>query len=190
MSTKISELPFDKGLVLINDVWKTKTKIKKGDNFYVINTPKDLCKASIGDVYSVEKINYPVNGKMGKRLIAKKIPTTPRELLPLKKPQKTTLLKRGNGLLKIEINKIDYIVLENDIIGIDRMHIGDSIELISAKSEQGTTTICEYFKNITEQELFTWLSSIFFSSGLVPTKLKNALKKWGVAVCCIISKIF
>ena len=150
MSTKIIDLPITKGIIVVVDVWKTKIKIKRLDKFFVINTPKDMLKASVGDVYMMEKIDYTTGGQTAKRIIAKKIQTTMIEMLPLKTKQEMKLIKRGNGLLKIKINECEYVIKESDTLGIDRIEEGGVIEVILDKG-----ILIKYYEPISEDDLFT-----------------------------------
>jgi len=155
MSTKIINLPITKGIISVTNVWKTKLKIKFKDEYFTINTPKDMARASAGDVFHVEKVTHTQNGFPSRRLIARKIKTTSKELLPLKNKKMTKIVKKGNGLLKIEIDGIQYVILERDIVGVDSIEEGDVIELIAEYEDSGYVSIQRFIEGLSEEELFT-----------------------------------
>lgn len=155
MSTKIINLPIAKAIIVVIDVWKTKVKIKRGDDYFTINTPKDMSTASVGDVYKIEKIDHMIQGRQSKRLIATKIQTTDISILPLKNKKNVTILKRKNGLLKIKIDDIEYVILESKTLGIENVNENESVEMIGEIRNGLTSSIHRYFEPVSESELFT-----------------------------------
>ena len=155
MSTKIINLPIAKAIIVVIDVWKTKVKIKRGDDYFTINTPKDMSTASVGDVYKIEKIDHMIQGRQSKRLIATKIQTTDISILPLKNKKNVTILKRKNGLLKIKIDDIEYVILESKTLGIENVNENESVEMIGEIQNGLTSSIHRYFEPVSESELFT-----------------------------------
>ena len=150
MSTKIIDLPITKGIVFITNIWKTKIQIQRIDKRFVINTPKDMMKASLGDVYMVEKMKYQSGGQTMQRLKASKVKTYMVELLPLKTKKDMKILMRGNGLLKIKIEQEEYIIKESDTVGLEDLKINESTEVIYENDR-----IWKYLEPISENELFT-----------------------------------
>ena len=153
MSTKIQDLPFKKGIVVIDNVWKTKVKIKIKDKFFTINTPQSFGVCSAGDVFIVEKVDYSSATGIRKKLNAKRVDTTMPELLPLKSKKDVKLLKVGNGLAKILIDDGEYIVLQRQIPGLLDMEINEIQQFEAKNIGNGRISIIRKY-NYSEDDIF------------------------------------
>jgi len=145
MSTRITELPFKHSIIRVGIVYKKYIQIFAKNKIYVINKPKSLSDCFEGEVYKVWKEKYGKEKKYTK-LEAKKIKTTMPELLPLKKPKKVTLLRRGNGLVKIEIDNTEHIMLNNEMRAIADLEEGESTMIMGVKNGD-KTVILKYFED-------------------------------------------
>ena len=144
MSTTIVDLPIKEGIIQVINIWKTKVKIRYKHKDYTINTPKDMGRVNVGDVFRVKKVEYKVSNGMNKRLECTLVDTTMVELLPLKIPKFVTLLNKGNGLAKIQIENDTFIVLEKRLPHLRILEVGEKIQLVARVEEDGFVFIDEY----------------------------------------------
>ena len=150
MTSNIKNLNFEKGVIQILQVWKTRLKIKYKGKTEVIWTPSDLSRAKVHEIYFARIEPYKMNGEERKRMRCSIVRTVPIESIPITTKTKVKLLEKENGLVQLEIDEEKYLMKIIDIAIMKYKKVGSISEL----KKQGDR-IEEDIEEISESDLFT-----------------------------------